>query len=135
MCFVCCRSLCRASSSSSDIRSCKFLFSLSKVLTLLLPKREPTLSAMLVAVVVAAPFSFSVCTFFWLGGVLPLPLLSAPANPPLPLSGYQRVSSSRCNTAAWTCAVPLNRLCHAVIHTSPSQWRRYLDRTSISAVS
>ena len=32
--------------------------------TLLLPKREPTLSAMLVAAVVAAPFSFSVCTSF-----------------------------------------------------------------------
>ena len=59
---MCCCSLCRASSLSSDTRSCKFLFSLSSVLTLLLPKREPTLSAMLVAAIVAAPFSFSVCT-------------------------------------------------------------------------
>ena len=37
------------------------VLSLSNVFTLLLPKREPILSAMLAAAVVAAPFSFSVC--------------------------------------------------------------------------
>lgn len=54
-------------------------------LDLVAAEKEPTLSAMLVAAVVAAPFSFSVCTSFLLGGVPAVPLLSAPANLPLPL--------------------------------------------------
>jgi hypothetical protein len=65
-CMVCILS-CRASMVSSW--SATFLhravFSLSNFLTLLLPKREPTLSAMLAAAVVAAPFSFSVCISFF----------------------------------------------------------------------
>ena len=41
-------------SSWSATSLCRAVFSLSSVLTLLLPKREPTLSAMLAAAVVAA---------------------------------------------------------------------------------
>ena len=65
-CMFCILS-CRASmvSSWSAISLCRAVFSLSNVLTLLLPKREPTLSAMLAAAVVAAPFSFSVCISFF----------------------------------------------------------------------
>mgnify|MGYP003223672568 CR=1 FL=1 len=61
-CMVCILS-CRASMASPCVATsrCRAVFSLSSVLTLLLPKREPTLSAMLAAAVVAAPFSFSVC--------------------------------------------------------------------------
>ena len=82
MCFACCCSLVGLL-RSSDTRSCRFLFSLSSVLTLLPPKRTDT-SAMLVVAVVAAP-SVSVCTSSWLGGVPAVPLLSAPATLPLPL--------------------------------------------------
>ena len=65
-CMVCILS-CRASmvSSWSATSLCRAVFSLSNVLTLLLPKREPTLSAMLAAATVAAPFSFSVCISFF----------------------------------------------------------------------
>ena len=54
---------CRTSmvSSWSATSRCRAVFSLSNVFTLLLPKREPILSAMLAAAVVATPFSFSVC--------------------------------------------------------------------------
>ena len=52
-------------SSWSATSLCRAVFSLSNVLTLLLPKREPTLLAMLAAAVVAALFSFSVCISFF----------------------------------------------------------------------
>ena len=44
---------------------CMVVFALSSVLTLLFLKREPTLSAMLVAAVFTASFSFSVCISFF----------------------------------------------------------------------
>lgn len=72
-------------SSWSATSLCRAVFSFSNVLTLLLPKREPTLSAMLAAATVAAPFSFLVCISFFALLVLPVPFLSAVANPPLPL--------------------------------------------------
>lgn len=72
---------------------CMVVFALSSVLTLLFLKREPTLSAMLVAAVFTAPFSFSVCISFLPVLVPSEPFLSASSNPGLPLADSRRIFS------------------------------------------